>query len=117
MEKIINNLVTASYTNKNLDLERVQKIAEFLNRKMLKAYIKALKRFEKKMTVFVDMPNTPNDTEKNEIKGLFPEKKIIYNIDPTLLAGMRLSADDILYELSMKDSLNKILDEIEQNYD
>lgn len=117
MEKIITNLVTASYTNDNLDVKKVQKIAGYLNRKMLKAYIKGIKQYEKKTTVFVDMPSAPTDTEKKEIKGLYPGKKILYNTDQTLIAGVRITNDDIIYELSMKDSLNKILATIEQNYD
>lgn len=117
MEKIINNLVSASYTNNNMDLTKVQKIAGFLNRKLLKAYISALKRYEKKATVYIDLPQDPEMSEKKEMEALYPEKKIIYNTDPTLLAGVRITNDDIIYELSMKDSLNKILATIEQNYD
>lgn len=113
----MNQLVSASYTNKNLDLERVQKIAGFLNRKLLKVYITALKRYEKKSTTYVDLPHNAEMSEKKEIQTLFPEKKILYNTDPTLLAGIRITNDDIIYELSMKDSLNKILTAIEQNYD
>ncbi len=117
MEKVIANLVTASYTNNNLDFERVQKIAGFLNRKLLKAYITALKRYEKKITVYVDLPQDAEMSEKKEIQALFPKKKILYNTNPALLAGIRITDNDILYELSMKDSLDKILAAIEQNYD
>lgn len=117
MEKIIEQLVTASYTNEDLDFEKVQKIAGFLNRRLLKVYIKALKRYEKKTTVFVDLPQVAEKEEEKEIKALFPTKKIVYNTDPTLLAGIRITDDDIMYELSIKDSLNKFLESIEQNYD
>ena len=117
MEKIIDNLVSASYTNSNMDLTKVQKIAGFLNRKLLQAYISALKRYEKKATVSIDLAHDAEMSEKKEIQNLYPEKKIIYNTDPTLLAGIRITNDDIIYELSMKDSLNKILATIEQNYD
>lgn len=117
MEKIISNLVAASYTNSNLDLEKVQKIAGYLNRKMLKAYIKGIKQYEKRTTVFVDLPYDVEKTTDQEIKALYPNKKILYNTDQTLLAGVRITDNDIVYELSIKDSLNKILYNIEQNYD
>ncbi len=117
MEKLIEKLVMASYTDKNLDLEKVQKIVGFLNRQMLKSYIKALKRYEKKNTVIVDLPLVAETDDKKEIQHLFGEKIILYNTDPTLLAGIRITDDDIIYELSIKNSLNKILESIEQNYD
>lgn len=117
MDKLINQLVLTSYTNKNLDLEKVQKIAGYLNRKMLKAYIKGIKQYEKKTTVFVDLPYVVEKTTDQEIKALFPQKKILYNTDPTLFAGVRITDNDIIYELSINDTLNKILATIEQNYD
>lgn len=117
MKKIIKNLVNSSYTNNNLDSESVQKITGYLNRKMLKAYIKEIKQYEKKTTVFVDLPFIVQESEKKQIQTLFPKKKILYNTDQTLLAGLRITDYDIIYELSMRDSLNKMLERIEQNYD
>jgi 16S rRNA G966 N2-methylase RsmD len=117
MKKLIEQLITASYTDKNMDFAKVQKIAGMLNRKMLKEYIKGLKRYEKKTTVFVDLPYDVQQSEKKGIDALFPEKKILYNTDQTLLAGVRITDDDILYELSLKDSIHKMLEGIEQNYD
>jgi 16S rRNA G966 N2-methylase RsmD len=71
MEKLIKQLIEASYTDENLDFTKVQKIASYLNRKMLKEYIKALKRNEKKTTVFVDLPYDTQESEKKAIHTLF----------------------------------------------
>ncbi len=113
---ILKKLVIESYVDGELNAQRVNEIADFLDRNDLKLYIKALKNWEKEQSIIVDMPLEINEFQE-EIKALFPDKKIVMRIDPSLLLGLRLQANDDLYEISLNNTLNKITRHIEEQYD
>lgn len=115
--KIIKELVLASYTNGNLDTEKVEKIAHMLNRALLKMYIRTLKNHESFMSVSVDSAFELDDVTKDELIGLFPDKNITYNTDPSLISGIKITKDDILYEMSIRGTLDEIMEKIKQDYD
>ena len=117
MKNIINQLVMASYIHGSLDLKRVDKIATFLNRKMLKLYIKALKSREKQDSIFVDSQYALEDTYENMLNDLYPDKKIIYNTDDSLVSGIKITNNDLIYEMSIRSALEKILEKVKENYD
>ncbi len=117
MKKIISQLVGVSYTRGNLDPEKVEKIATFLNRKMLKLYIKALKTREKQESVFVDSAFTMGNAYQSMFEDLYPDKKIIYNTDDSLVSGVKITNGDLIYEMSIRSALEKILEKAKENYD
>lgn len=114
-KKIIDKLVLGSYSNNFLDQEKVNKIAAFISKSDLKKYINRLKLMEKKKDIIVSAPLNNQDLKKFE--KLFPNKKIIFKKDPTLVLGVRIVDNDIVYEFTLKNSLDKIISYIEQNYD
>ncbi len=117
MKHIISQLVMASYTKGSLDPEKVDKIATFLNRKMLKLYIKALKSREIQDSIFVDAPFAIANTCEIMFEDLYPDKKIIYNTDESLVSGVKITNGDLIYEMSIKNALEKILEKVKENYD
>lgn len=116
-KKIIKELVLASYTQSALDPKKVEKIVRLLNRSMLKLYIKALKQKEAALSVSIDSVFPIHPQQKETLAGLFPEKKITYVIDPTLLAGLKVTKDDIIFEMSIKGALDTMLERIRNDYD
>ena len=86
MKKKLNELVQASYDGEELDEKSVKMIADRLNRNILKQYINLLKQEEKKKMVFVTTPKPLTAKEKEKIKSLFPKKKIVEQIDPSMIA-------------------------------
>lgn len=116
-KKIIKELVLASYTQGSIDAEKVEKIAHMLNRSLLKQYIKALKRQESKLSVLIDCAYPIDDEQKIDIENLFPNKKFIYSINPSLLAGLKITRDDIIFEMTIKGALDAMLEKIQQDYD
>lgn len=116
-KKQIQQLVTASYKKEELDAEKVNNIASQLDRTEIKEYIKALKSFENKNSVTITLPRLPEEEEKKKFSSLFPEKKIVYNIDPSLLVGVKIKDNDLITEISLKDTLEDMVDYIDQNYD
>lgn len=112
----LKRLVVESYTDGELDPQKVNKIADLLSRNELKLYIKALKNWEKENSIIVDLPDE-NMVFLEQIQTLFPDKKIVMQVDPSLLLGMRLQHNDDIFEVSLKNTLDKITKHIEEQYD
>ena len=113
--KKIEKLVLASYSDSFLNQKKVNKISTLLSKSDFKKYINGLRLTEKKKSLIVSSPIKNSDLKKFE--KLFPNKKIIFKKDPKLMLGVRIVDNDIVYEFTLKNSLDKILNYIEQNYD
>ncbi len=113
--KKIKKLVLASYVDKKLNPVRVKKITGLLARSDLKTYIKVLKSYEKENTVIINLPFVYND--KKMFEEMFKGKKIIYKEDPSLIAGIKIINNDIVYEYDLKNTLEDIATYIGLAYD
>lgn len=113
--KKINQLVLSSFSNFYLNQKRVNKIAALLSKSDLKKYINGLKSQDMKKSLIVTTPIDGNDSGK--FAKLFPNKKIIFKKDPALMLGVRVVDNDVVYEFTLKNYLDKIVSHIEQNYD
>lgn len=112
----LKQLVIASYSDGELDPKNVNKIADLLTRSELQLYIRALKNWEKQQQVIVDVPQeTPG--MKAELQSVFPDKQIVLTVDPSLILGMKMHHNDDIYEMSLKNTLEKITEHIEEQYD
>lgn len=115
-KRVLKQLVFESYTEGALDQQKVTRIAAILKRKELKDYIRALKIEEKKSTVIVTLPDNDQYTE-DELKKLFPNKNILFEKEPDLLIGARIMDNDLVYEFNLKNTLEKMIQYIDENYD
>ncbi len=111
----LRKLARYSSTNNNLSQAKVEKISKLLKREDLKYYVKMLKQIERKNTVTLvasdeNLPSTQAVAKK--ISKLYPNKKIQIQIDPTLIAGIKVINDDLIYELSLKNILEEAITEI-----
>lgn len=113
---MLKQLVLESYTEGELDTKKVNKIADLLSKKELRLYIRALKNWERQHEIILEVPSE-TDMKIEEFKKLFPDKKIVINVDPELMLGLRLQDNDDIYELSLKNSLDKITEHITEQYD
>lgn len=113
--KKIDKLILSSYRDSYLDQKKVNKIASLISKSDLKKYINGLKLVEKKKSLIISSPIGNQDIRKFE--KLFPHKKIIFKKDPSLMLGIEVVDNDIIYEFTLKNSFDKILSYIEQNYD
>ena len=104
-----------SYRNNCLDEKKVKEIAALLSKQDLKRYINGLKLEKMRRTVFISGPNDVSDRKKFE--KLFPNKKIVFNKDTSLMLGIRIVDNDIVHEFTLRNTLDKILNHVEQNYD
>jgi F0F1-type ATP synthase delta subunit len=116
MNKQIQLLAANSYTGNALDEKVVDAIAQRLSRKELKEYLRALKQIEQKKEVLVRTPKVLTNDEKKTITNLYPEKRIIYTIDPTMIGGIEVTIDDIMYEINLEKTFDQMVNYI-TNYD
>ena len=117
-KKVIKKLAEESYSNKKLNSIKVFAFAKALKRGDLREYIRILKNFEDRMTVSITLPKeTEIGLLRRKLSKIYPNKKIIFTIDPTMLAGIRVVDYDNVYELSLKNSLENRLNQITSRYD
>jgi F0F1-type ATP synthase delta subunit len=117
-KKQIKSLVEESYTNGQLDEEKVSVVAGALSRKDLKTYVRGIKLEEKKHTVTVALASASvyNKTKKIFVD-IFPDKTVSFEEDQLLMLGGRVLADDMVYDFSLKRKLENFIDVVEQTYD
>lgn len=116
-KKQIKKLVQASYTKDSLDEKKVMQIANALERSDLKEYIKALKKEEEKKKVIIAVPFTTKNINYNKLQELFPNKKLVFETDPSLITGLKITSNDVIYEMNLKSNLETVIEQIENSYE
>ena len=106
-KKLMQQIVDFSYTDDNLDEKKVIRFADLLSRKDLKSYINKLVTKEKKSTVLISSPVNPKKYQK-EFEEIFTNKKMQFEIDQSLIAGVKIVSDDMIYEMSLKNTLEEL---------
>ncbi len=115
MKKKLQNLVELSYINGKLDQEVVKTIADRLTRHELKQYITLLKREENTKQVFVTTPEELNKEDRKKLESLFPNKKVNYSIDPSMISGIKVVEEDEEYEINLNRTFNDIIQFLGKN--
>lgn len=116
-KKLLKQLLLISYKNGELDSQTVAKISEKLDRTQLKQYIKALKNAEKLRNVYVETPFAQNKSIMESVKSLFPDKKMQNLKNSSLIVGAKISYNDDIVEVSLKNNLDQIVKNIAEDYD
>lgn len=105
-KKQIKELVNASYIKDKLDAKKVEKIAALLSRADLKEYIRALKLAEKSHTVSLVLPDTKLYNNNRKFwESTFKNKRIVVEEDPSLLLGIKVINNDMVYDMTLKNNL------------
>lgn len=115
-KKLLKQLILISYKNGDLDNQNISQIADKLGRNDLKQYIKALKNAEKLRNVYIESPFEMSKELLAGIKNSFPDKKIVGIKNESLLLGAKVIYNDDVFEMNLKNSLDGIVENIE-NYD
>ncbi len=115
--KNIKLLVLASYINNKLDEKAVEKIANLLSKKDLKAYIRGLTLEDKKHKIYLALPSKKlYNAKRKDLEKLFVGKDVLFQEDPSLLLGVRILDNDMVYEVSLSDRLNRIAQAVGEAY-
>lgn len=113
-KKQIQQLAQISYADKQLDEKKVNAIVSKLKRKDLKRYIDALKATEQKRQVIIAIPKKFEAADKIKLEEYFPDKEISYTIDPSLLLGIKIINNDLVYEMSLNKTLEDLIDHVSE---
>jgi F0F1-type ATP synthase delta subunit len=117
-KKLMKNLIIASFNkDAHLDGTLVATIASHLTRKQLKEYLNALKRYEKKRKLIVDCSFVPTKEQEEMVRKQFPKKQVRFHTDPELLFGVRITDNDIVYDVNLKRTLELLEEYIDKQYD
>ena len=109
-KSLIKKLAIQSYSNNNLNKKTTIKIAKSLKRSDLKVYVKKLKTLEAKKTIRLTVPDKIGlDKKKRFFSKIYPDQRIVFDFDPTLLTGIKVADFDNEYELSLKGMLEHAL--------
>lgn len=114
-QKTLTKLALSSYTNDAIDEKKVLRVAIQLDRKDLKKYIRAIKAIERKKNLFIQVPD--KNKYKKLVEDIFSGKRLIIDEDPNLLMGIRITDDDMVYDMSLENRINAIIDKLEESYD
>ena len=113
--KQIKNLATVSYVGEKLDEKKVTKIVKLLTKTELKRYVKCLKNLEQGKTVKIIMSKLDNKNELTKnLKGVFPNKKLEFIEDKSLIAGIKLVDNDIIYDFNLANTFENLVSYINQ---
>ena len=116
-KKLLKQIIIASYKKGEINNEAVAKISSKMDRSQLKQYIKALKSTEKLNNVYIESPFNNGKRVVEMFKDTFPNKTIKPIKNSSLIAGVKINYNDDIFEISLKNNLEKILNNIEQDYD
>lgn len=105
-KNVVKKLAELSYSKNTLDGGKITKISKRLKRADLKVYIKTLKDMESRKTVLITIPNENGMKDiKEHFTKIYPDKKLVFNFDSSLLSGIKVTDYDNEYELSLKSFL------------
>ena|SRR3989344_6068680 len=112
--KEIKTLALRSFIRNNLDPKKVKLFSSKMTRKQLRDYIKYIKFYDARNKITIVFPHL-DKIKKTDLKAftkLFANKKIIYHEDPSLLLGIRVINNDLVYDFNLKDSFENITQSI-----
>ncbi|HKC14651.1 MAG TPA: hypothetical protein VKC89_01655 [Patescibacteria group bacterium] len=113
-KKQIKTLALKSFVRNNLDSNKVKLFMKKMKRRQLRVYIKYLKYFEARNKVIIIVPDLKlvSKKELSSFAKLYPNKKIDYREDPSIILGVRLIDNDLIHDFNLNNSLESITAQI-----
>lgn len=113
-KKQIKLLALGSFVKNNLDDKKVRRLSGKMKRSELRNYIKYLKYYESKNSVSIIIPNL-SKINKNDLKAiakLYPDKKIKYVEDESIMLGVKIVDNDLIHDYNLKNTFETITQQI-----
>lgn len=111
----LKKVATSISEENNISEKNADKILESLSVKELKNLASFLKSENEKSTVEVTSSDSLSYESKQLLEKKFKGMRIQENIDKNMGAGILVKAYDMIYDLSLKGSINQIVQKIEDN--
>ena len=113
----IKKIAHACYSKRELDLQKVKSVANKLSRKELKKFIQALRHIEDRRMVIVTTPNDLSAAEKKQFADRFPQKRLEFIADPSIITGVRIEQGDVIFEDNLESTLDDMVTSVAQMYE
>ncbi len=107
-KSFLKKVVQASFVNGVLDEANVSRITKSLSYSELKNYTTLLKRELAKLSVVVVSATSLTSEQQVETKTLYPGKSVSFKTDSTLLGGVRVIENDMIYENNIATTLHRL---------
>jgi hypothetical protein len=114
-KKQIAKLVEMSFVDGVLDEHSVNKAIGQLDGRELREFLKILTEQEKRQQVYIDLTFAIKEGDKKIFRELFPGKRVVFRNDTDLVFGIRITDNDMVYNLNMKDALDQIKSNLRKN--
>lgn len=108
MKKELKKLALSSFSGNDIDVKKVKRIAGVLSRRELRQYAKLLKLIDSQKKVRVIISSKADKTLQSKISKMFVDKRVIFEEDPSLLLGVKIVNNDVLYDFNLKNELNEM---------
>jgi F0F1-type ATP synthase delta subunit len=113
MKKLmIRKLALSCYKNDRLNEAETLKVANLLTHHDLKQFIKVIKSEEDKRTATITSAKALAGADKKTVEEIFTGKTVHFQTDPSLLTGLKVQNADMIYEQSLKNTLEQIRKEV-----
>lgn len=114
-KKRLQVLLQLSLTDGQIDAQKVAAISSMLSKRELTTYYKAIRKFHFEHSVDVFTPAALDKTVTEKLSELFEGQDVTFEIDPGLLAGMKVRVGDTVFDSSLQFTLEKVKDEYGKN--
>lgn len=105
-----------SFGRNQLDSKKVKLFTSKMKRRELRNYIRAVKSIDSKNKVTVIVPSIESfkKSDMSPLSKIYTGKKIIYEEDPSIIVGLRLIDNDLIYDFNLKNSFDNMIEKIEE---
>lgn len=110
--KLIKELAQKSFFRNNLDAKRVKYFVSKMKRKEIRGYLRTIKTIDSRNTVRIIFPSLTKIKKSDilRLSNFYKGRKIIVGEDPSLILGVRLIDNDLVYDFNLENSFENIIE-------
>src|SRR5258708_29893413 len=107
-KKEVKKIALLSFADSDIDVRKVKRFTQTMNRRELRQYVRFLKLIDSQKKIKILTPIKEDLDLKNRISRIFPKKRIIFEEDPSILLGIRIINNDILYDFNLENEFEEL---------
>lgn len=119
LKQVVNMALDDSFVKGKLNEKNAQKVIKLFKAQprseaiaLLTNYLRGIKQRLERVTMVVESPTSLSTSEMNKIKTKFGSQFSIlnsqFNLNPSLLGGLRVKIGDYIFEDSIKSRINQV---------
>lgn len=113
-KQLLNDFAKNIVENGKISSLQAKKIFSLLSKSDLKILLEYVRIESFKRTAYVTVAQKIDKNTQTQIQALFPETKLIVSADGKIGAGVRIQVYDMIYDLTTKSEIKRVVEEIEE---